>query len=260
MKKIILSILTIVTALSLYAQDNKRVKRVWADIQFAQHIGLNSWSDMDYANDGIQTASLSEIRSAINFYFRPSKFGGFVDMGLGIMPAPKMRSFNLDRMPMPHMGTQYYLREMISQSGPKSASAHFKIGTGVFGEFKATENLIVMPYLGIGGLTMARRSYEMILKEEGSNTQYNTIYTWGNNSDENSNVDMLGYLNARLNFKYKLNKRSSLSFGLEYTYFLNTIDLHARYANTFNGNIQRRIKVEGNNMNMLGISVGISFR
>ena len=265
MKKIILLlIIAVVSVPSLSAQSYKlkREKPCWFDFQIAQHIGLNSWSDVSYISDGLPAASITEIRGAFNFYLANPIFGAYIDMGLGIMPAPNMRSFTPGKMPMPNSGTQYYLREMVSESGPNKASAHFKIDAGLFGDIKATDRLNVMPYLGIGGITMSRRSFEMILKESGSNMQYNASYMWGRNVGQESYSDseMLGYVNARLNFRYKISARASLLFGLEYTYFFDTIDFYGKYSNTFNGNVQKSITVEGNNMNMLGLSIGLSFR
>ncbi len=227
-----------------------------------QNIGLNSWSDVGYVNDGLPSASVTEIRGVGNVYIVPSSFGAFMDMGLGIMPAPDMKSFDLGRMPMPNSGTRYYLREMVSESGADGASAHFKITAGLFGDFRATDKLNVMPYFGVGGMTMSRRNCEMVLKEDGSNNQYYTTYTWGHSSgdDNTSDSEMLGYLSGRLNFKYKLNPKSSLLLGLEYTYFFSAVNFYGKYSNTFNGNVQRSFEVKGNNMNMLGISLGLSFR
>jgi hypothetical protein len=46
---------------------------------------------------------------------------------------------------------------------------------------------------------------------------------------------------------------------MEYTWFLNTLDFYGRYTNTFNANVQRDFIVKGEKMNMIGVSVGISF-
>ena len=92
--------------------------------------------------------------------------------------------------------------------------------------------------------------------------QYRTIYVWAPESSEDSGSGsgMLGYWTARLNFQYKVSKRSSLLFGLEYTGFFGAMNFYSRYTNIFNGNIQRSVKVEGNRMSMFGVSVGLSFR
>jgi len=235
-------------------------RQVWFDLQIAQHIGLNPWSSASYVNDGFPAPSLTEFRGVLNGYLTDLHFGFFMDMGLGIMPAAGMKSFSPERMPMPRSGTQYYLREMLSESGNGNASAHFKMTVGLFGKIPAGEKLTIMPALGVGFLTMNQRKYEMILKEEGSNMQYQTTYIWNCIKDnEHQNAAPSGYLTGRLNFKYKISDKSHLLLGLEYAWFFNTLDFYGRYINTFNANIERDFSVKGNKMNMLGISVGISF-
>lgn len=250
---------------SLSAQDHRRgERRFWVDIQLAQHLGLNRWNSVGYANDALPAASITELRGVLNFnphIFPWFKF--FVDMGLGVTPAPTMKTFDLGRMPMPNSGTSYYLREMISESGSDKTSAHFRIAAGLFGEFRVADKLSVMPYAGIGGLTMSPRNYQMILKEDGTNMQYHATYRWGMNAcDEYGpyNGDMLGFFTGRINCRYKIKPGTSLLLGLEYTYFFDAMDFHGRYSNTFNDNISRSFMSAGNKMNMLGISVGISFR
>lgn len=257
--------MTVAIVQSLFSQENintkiytqNREKKAWVDFQAIQHIGLNNWSNADYVNDGFSATSITEIRGVLNCLL-VWPFYGFIDMGVGIMPGSK--SFNIDRMPMPYNGTQYYLREMLSESGSDKASAHFKMTAGLFSNFEATEKLTLMPYFGVGGLSLPSTSYEMILKEQGSNMQYNTMYVWGYKNSENYDTEpaMFGYLTGRLNFKYKISPKTSLLFGLEYTHFFNTLDFYGKYSNTFNGNIQRDFIIKGNKVNMLGISVGIS--
>ena len=261
-KSILFIIMSVAIMQSLFSQANIENKKAWIDLQAVQHIGLSQWSNVSYVNDGFPATSITEFKGILNWFLVGTAFGGFIDAGLGIMPAPGMKSFSLDRMPMPYNGTQYYLREMLSESGSDQTSAHFKITAGIFADFRAAEKLNIMPYFGAGGFSIAQRSYEVILKEQGSNMQYNTMYVWGyKNSDYNDNgSNMLGYLTGKLNFRYKISPKSSLLFGLEYTYFYNTLDFYGSYCNTFNGNIQRNFIVKGNKMNMLGISVGISFR
>ena len=246
---------------SLFSQDNRENKKTWIDLQLVQHLGLSKWSNAGYVNNGLPAASITELRGVLNCRLVGPMVYGFIDMGLGIMPAPSMTSLDIDRMPMPYSGTQYYLREMLSESGNTQASANFKITGGLFTDFPVTEKLTILPYFGVGGLSMSQRRSEMILKEQGSNMQYNTMYVWGHTnsgSSDNQSV-MLGYLTGRLNFKYRISAKSNLLFGLEYTYFFDTLDFYGRYYNTFNGNVQRDFTITGNNMNMLGISVGISF-
>ena len=260
-KSILFIIMSVVTIHFLFSQENRENKYLWIDLQLAQHFGLSTWSNVSYVNDGLPAASITELRGVLNCRLIGPMVYGFIDMGLGIMPAPSMKSFDINRMPMPYSGTQYYLREMLSESGNTQTSANFKITAGLFTNFRTTEKLTILPYFGIGGLSMSQRRSEMILKEQGSNMQYNTMYVWGhkNSGSSDSESVMLGYLTGRINFKYKISAKSNLLFGLEYTYFFDTLDFYGRYDNTFNGNIQRDFTVKGNNMNMLGISVGISF-
>jgi len=252
---------------SLSAQTNHDIyqgkEKVWFfDFQIVQHIGLNQWSNTGYANDGFPTAALTEFRGVYSHYFVFSYpyVGFFADMSLGLMPSPEMKSLNLDRMPMPQNGTQYYLREILSESGNNSTSAHFKMTFGLFGNIPVNKKLTIMPYLGVGTLTMPAKRYDAVLKEMGSNMQYETIYRW--NSIDNNGYDdaqPLNYLTGRLNFKYKLSDKSSLLLGLEYLWSFNTLDFYGKYTNTFNANIEREFTIKGNKMNMLGISAGISF-
>ena len=269
MKKFTSLLLAITLTQTLLAQISyqeteplfRKKSKGWIDFQIAQHIGLNPWSSVGYVNDGFPAASLTEFRGVLS-YLPGSHFGIFADMGIGIMPAADMKSFNPERMPMPHSGTQYYLREMISESGNGKTSAHFKMTFGFLGKIPARENLTILPYLGVGFLTMEQRRYEMILKEQGSNIQYQTTYIWNHSDDGNehdSNSSPGGYLTGRLNFKYKLSPKSNLLLGVEYTWFMNTLNFYGQYINTFNANIERNFTVKGNKMNMLGLSVGISF-
>jgi|GEM_PF-1722848 len=265
MRKSIILFLTIVLTQSLSAQndhtENEQEKEKalgWLDFQVAQHIGLNQWSSTASVNDGFPTASLTEFRGVCNIYVPKIYVGFFADMSVGIMPAPEMRTLTLDRMPMPYNGMQYYLRDILSESDNGSASAHFKMTFGLFGKIPANEKLAVMPYFGVGFLTMPQRRYEVILKEQGSNMQYHTVYSW-NHKENEEDSSSLGYLTGRLNFNYKLSQKLNLLMGLEYTWFFNTLDFYGKYSNTFNANIERDFSIKGNKMNMLGVSVGISF-
>jgi hypothetical protein len=102
--------------------------------------------------------------------------------------------------------------------------------------------------------------YEVLLKEQGTNMQYHTIYVWNckNNNDDRTVATQLGYVTGRLHFKYKFSHKSSLFVGLEYSWFLNTLDFYGRFTNTFNANVQRDFTVKGEKMNMIGISLGVS--
>ena len=261
MKKSIILFLIIALTQSLTAQNNQTTpEKAWFDIQISQHIGLNSWSNASYVNDGLPATTITELRGVLNILISKKYIGGFVDIGAGIMPAPKMQSLNLAQMPMPYSGTKYYLREILSESGSCNTSVNVKMTFGLFGKLSVNENLTVMPCLGYGFLTLPKREFEVILKEHGSNMQYQTKYIWNSKGkDEYGEPPVLGYCNGRLNFKYKLSAKTSLLFGLEYTWFLNTLDFYGKYTNTFNENVERDFTVKGNKVNMFGISAGISF-
>jgi hypothetical protein len=122
----------------------------------------------------------------------------------------------------------------------------------------------LMPYLGTGIMFMPCRRYEVILKEEGTNVQYYAGYSWGTGDGDLSlnswgRNDMLGYVTARVNFRYKISPRQSLLAGLEYTYVYDTINFRSWFEEPYNSNIVREERIKGRRMNMLGISVGISF-
>ena len=266
MKKNVILFFSFVLTISLSAQisdvkEKPTDKRMWFDLQIAQHFGLNPWGTA-YLHDGLPKAMITEFKGVFNIYLARPYLGVYADMGIGFMPAPKMQSLDLEQLPMPHNGAKYYLREVLSESGNTGTTAHFKMTFGLFGKIPVYEKLSVMPYLGLGFLTMPQRECEIILKEQGSNLQYRTLYVWNcKNGNENSydGATHPGYLVGKLNFKYKFSQRSSLLFGLEYTYFLQTLDFFGRYTNTFNANIQRNFNVKGEKMNMIGISVGLSF-
>ncbi len=265
MKKYILFIIAALAAAQPLSAQNYEVrdKSFWLDLQVVQHVGLNNWSNVGYVNDALPRTSVTEFRGVL--HCNPATVSWlniYAELGLNLMPAPKMKMSDVGLLPMPHSGTRYYIRDMISESGNDRTSASFRLGAGLLGEFRVAERLWFMPYLGVGTMSMSPRSYEVILKEEGSNMQYRTNYKWGiNDNDYDYGGDeMLGFMSGRLNFRYKLNGVSSLVFGLEYTHFFDSVNFYARYANTFNGNIKGKFREKGNKMNMLGLSVGISFR
>jgi len=266
MKKYIVLFLITVLMQTLSAHDDtvkvkKTDKRAWFDVQIMQHFGLNQWG-ADYIHDGFPRASITGLKTAFSLYMARPYFGAFVDAGIGFMPAPKMHSLDIDRMPMPRNGGKYYLREILSEFGNTGTTTHFMMTLGLFGKVPVSEKFSVMPYFGVGFLTMSQRKYEVILKEDGSNNQYRTLYVWNCKSgdeDYHAHATYPLYMAARLNFKYKFSPKSSLLVGLEYSWFLNTLDFYGRYTNTFNANIQRNFIVKGEKMNMLGISVGLSF-
>jgi hypothetical protein len=260
MKKILLVLVSVAAfAQPLSSQSHDR-KLFWVDIQAVQQVGLVQWSDAGFVNDGLPSPTMTELRGGINFLIpRAPWLGMFVDLGVAFMGRPAMRTFELDRMPLPTAGTEYYMREMLSESSANSAS--FKFTAGLLG-YIPTKNprLAIMPYLGIGGINLDRR-YEMILKEDGTNMQYRTIYEWGVGSPDSmyGMGGMAALWTARLKVRYSLGRSTSLLAGLEYSGFIDRINFHTSFTNTFNHNVGREIHTSGNRMHQIGLSVGIAF-
>lgn len=254
----ILLLLVVLCSLSVSAQNEKE-KSAWVDLQLTQLVGVNDWSSVDYVNNGLPRASLTELRGVLNIRLGNSNLGVFGDVGLGLMPAPKMKSFDLGQMEMPHNGTKYYLREMLSETGSSSTSAHFKATAGLFFTIQSGDKLRIVPHLGIGFMTMSKKSYDVLLKEDGSNLQYQAMYAWNSNEFGETKAPTPGYLTGRLNAKYKVAEKMSLMFGLEYMWVFSKLDYTAKFTNTFNQNIERNVLIKGEKMSMIGLSVGLSF-
>ncbi|MDR2968561.1 MAG: hypothetical protein LBV32_03025 [Tannerellaceae bacterium] len=262
MKRNLLLLIALIACTALLRAQEQRESnggklRPRIDIQLVQHIGLDAWSDAGYVTDGLPPVQMTEIRGVLGLHVKPA-FNLFGDMGIGITPASAMKSFDLGRMPLPNSGTGYYLREMLSETGTGKTAAHFKMTAGWFGNFRVGERCRIMPHAGLGVLSMEGRSYEMILKEDGSNAQYRTTYAWGRDFDYDEDypeVLPMGYLTGRVNVQFPLTRKLDLMLGLEYTHFLTEINFQTRYVNTFNENIRKDITVKGNRANMIGLSV-----
>ncbi|MDR2907741.1 MAG: hypothetical protein LBU91_07125 [Bacteroidales bacterium] len=264
MKKTIILLFSIAFAHAVCAQDTAtNVQQDFFSFQLVQHVGLNDWSSMGYAKRGFPDKGLTELRTTMTVTGK--YWGCFMDMGIGVMGGPKLNASDITQMPMPNSGTQYYLRDVITEQGMTGASVHFKMAAGFTGNIPINEDLMLKPYVGIGFITMPQRKYEVLLKEAGSNMEYRTSYIWNCENDAYGNGNASGdrttpgYLNLRLNLKYKVSEKTNLLVGLEYTNFLTGMDFFAHYSNVFNANIERNISVVGNRMNMLGLSVGLSF-
>lgn len=262
MKKTLFTLILLLAGANLAAaqEGNPGGKYFWIDLRAGQHLGLTEWTEASYANRGLPSPAVTELRATMNVHLmRSQHLGAFFDMGLGITPAPKMGSSDIGDLPAPYAGTQYWVREVLSERGSDKAGAHFKFTTGLFGDFELARRTRIMPYAGIGGMTINPRRYDVVLKEEGTNMLYNTTYSWAHHQGD-KNTYMLGYLSARLDFSHRVSPRSRLLVGVEYTWFFTKVNFYADYTNAFNANIQRRVKAAGNNMNMLGVTLGISFR
>ncbi len=257
-------ILTLVIALAAFAaasqaQDAPRRHRVvWFDFQLAEQVGINQWSEAGFVSDRLPRTSLTEFRAVFNVRF-PRYLGIFTDMGVGFMPASPASDFNLASFPGPARGGRYFLKEEYDNTISSEASAHFKMTWGFFGHFPTQGKFDIKPYVGVGFLTMATPRYSCVIKEENTNMMYRADYMWLND-DSYSDGTALGYLTGRLNFAYRLNRNTNLLFGFEYTWIFDRADFYADYTNTFNGNVYGSYYKKGNRMNMLGLSVGVSFR
>jgi hypothetical protein len=264
MKKIVIFLVAAVAAVqSLSAQRYLGANSGWwVDAQAVESFGINPWSDLGYVNDGFPKASLTEARFVFNFYLISPSLGVFTDMGLGVMPAPPMRKFGDAPLPLPETGHNYFVRG-IAEDGESRSSAHFRIAAGLFGDVQVSQRLAVLPYVGVGGMTMTRRSFDVRYKEDGSNNEYDAHYIWGRNKGDefSGNGEMLGYFTSRLNFRYELNPRTNLLFGLEYAHFWDSTYFFADFNRAYNDNVNKDpIKIKCKKMNMLGLSVGVSFR
>lgn len=248
---------------SVKAQDaqntqNLREPRVWFDFQIAQSFGLNNWNRVKFASDRLPRTSSTDLRTTFNIYlFRPVGF--FCDMGIGIMPAPRDGFSEPDAQAALSSGIPYYTKEITVENGSQTASGHFKMTFGLFGKIPATEKLSVSPYFGIGFMSMTSPTCEAILKEQDTNMQHTARYQWFGQDDEYDNSTSLGYLAFRLRFAYRVSPKLNLLFGAEYTWFPDRADFSETYTNYFNRNIVKTIRHEGNRLNMLGLSLGISF-
>lgn len=262
MKKIALLLFALACAANAHAQmlssnspSPQHTMRTWFDIQAVQHIGLNNWTGQRFVDDLLPPTSMTEIRGSVNIpLFRHA--GLFADMGVGIMPAPRKSTPDIMSFPLPTAGARYFLKEEISNGIMDNASANFKMTVGLFGRFSSGK-LNVMPYLGVGYMVVRAPSYEAVIKEDGTNMQYNASLFWM--ADEGYSETTLGYLTGRLNFSYPLSTRVNLLLGLEYTCYFTRPTFSAVYTNSFNYNIVKEYRIKGNRVNMLGVSLGFSF-
>lgn len=229
------------------------------DFQLIEQIGLNNWSNSNFVNQGLPESTFTEIRGVYNLNFTSSHFGVFVDMGIGILSSTEMKSLDMNKLPMPNSGTQYYLRETRTELGSSRVSPTIKMTIGTFRNLALTNMLSVTPYLGVGFMTTSQRKYEVVLKEDGKNTQYNATYIWNSGESSDGYPANLFYLNGRIKMSYKLSPKLNLILGAEYTHFLNSMDYYHKFTNSFNANIWKDNTIKGNKVNLLGLSVGIAF-
>ena len=234
-------------------------RRVWIDFRFSESFGLNRWSDQAFVNNHLPRTMSTDFKATLNI-MTGGPVGIFFDMGFGIMPGARNNSYDMGNFPTPKPGTQYYIREMITDHPGPDPSASFKMTTGVFGRIKTSSRFAVMPAVGIGFMTMTLPSYEVLLKEQGSNIQYRAAYSWFTASSDQSAdaVHVLGRLTGRLTFGYTFSEHAKLLFGLEYTWIFTPVKFSTTFTNDFNSAITKTFVMPGNRMNMFGVMIGIA--
>jgi len=259
MKKIsLLSVILLWSVGFVNAQETPQEPNVWFDFQMAQFFGFNEWNRVKFASDRLpSTSSSTDLRAAVNVYI-VKPVGFFCDMGVGIMPAPRDGFSDPAAQAMLATGVPYYTKEMTLEKGYQSASGHFKMTFGLFGKIPASDKLSVSPYFGIGLMSISAPTCEAILKEHESNMQYIAHYQWFG-QDEYNTAASLGYLAFRLRFAYHISPKFNLLFGIEYIWYAERVKFSETYTNYFNHNIVNTINHEGNQLSMLGLSLGISF-
>jgi hypothetical protein len=264
MKKVslLLPILLLWGAVSVNAQviQITKARKAWVDFQIAHSYGFNDWNRLKFASDRLPGTSSTDLRATINVCVIQKTVGIFHDIGVGIMPAPREGFSDPAAQAALFMGAPFHTKEITVEEGNQSASAHFKMTFGVFGKISISDKFAVSPRFGVGFTTMSAPTCEAVLKEHDSNMQYTARYQWlGMSKYDYDNSASLGYLAYRLCFSYQVSPKLNLLFGLEYTWHFTRADFSETYTNYFNHNITRTNHYRGNQLNMMGLSVGISF-
>ena len=261
MKKLILLSAMLLCGVLWANAQNTKDRKVRFDLQLVQSFGLNDWSSVKFASNRLpRTSSSTDLRASLNIHIIKRVAGIFGDMGVGIMPAPRNGLSDPAAQATSTLGARYYTKEITLEEGNQSANAHFKMTFGIFGKLSIANQLSMSPYLGIGFMTVSAPTCEAILKEHNSNMQYIARYQWfGQDEYDYGNTITHPYLAFRLRFAHHLPSKRNLLFGVEYTWFAERANFSESYTNYFNYNIVRTITHKGNQLNMLGFSVGISF-
>lgn len=230
------------------------------DIQLVQHFGLTNRSTFDFVNRGLPSSSFSELRGVYNLNLTKSNYGLFADFGIGLFSPSAMKSLDLNSLPTPNSGASYFVRGNVSESGSSSASLSMKLAVGAYKRFVLNDLLSFSPYVGIGLMTTSQRQYKLLLKESGSNNQYDAVYTWNcGDIDQEDFPPNQFFLTGRIKMSYKLSPKSSLILGMEYSQFLNAMDYRQKFTNSFNANVWTNQTIKGNKINTFGLSLGIEF-
>jgi len=260
-KTSLLSIILLWGVISINAQDLLQAPKApkgWFELQIAQSFGFNDWNRVAFASDRLpRTSSYTELRASANLHIIRKTVGIFNDIGVGVMPAPRSGFSDPAAQATLATGIPYYTKEVSVENGYQTATGHFKMTYGIFGRITAGEKLSVLPCFGVGFMTISAPNCEVILKEQDANMQYTARYQWFGKDEYNGST--LGFLSGRLRFAYHITSRQYLLFGVEYTWHFTRADFSETYTNYFNHNIVTTNTCEGNRLNMLGLSFGVSF-
>ena len=247
---------------SVIAQDTRDTqgRKTWIDFQIAHSYGFNDWNRLKFASDRLPGTSSTDLRATFNVSVVQKTVGIFHDIGVSIMPAPRDGYSDPAAQAALFMGTPFHTKEITREDGNQSAGAHFKMTIGLFGKIFVNDKLSVSPCFGIGFITLSTPTCEAVLKEHDTNMQYTVRYHWfGKDEYDYNNSVSLGYLAYRLRFACKVSPKLNLLFGCEYTWYFTPADFSETYTNYFNPNITKTNYYKGNKINMLGLSLGVSF-
>ncbi len=235
--------------------------KVWFDLDAAQSFGLQKWSDNRFVNDAMNKASSTDLRETFNWRWARG-FGFFQDLSLSIHPGTDGVGEDLSGVMPDRLNGQYHFKEFSAQNMGDHAGLYVKMTFGFFGQFKVNDRWQVMPYAGIGFMTINSPRLSAVIKEQGTNTYYNVTASWfGDYYDEFApDFATLGYLSGRLKFVHPIGKRTNLIFGIEYTWVFDEVDFQSTFTHMYNDRIVRTYSLKGNEMSWVGLSAGISFR
>jgi len=261
-KRSLFSVILLWGAILINAQETPQTPNapkkpvILFSLQLAQSFGLNDWNREKFASDRLPNISSStDLRFSVNLHIIRRTAGFFGEIGVGFMPAPRDGFSDPAMQAANYAGIPFYTKEITLEDGYQTANAHFKMTFGVFGRISVSEKFSVTPILGVGFMTMKAPNCNAILKEQDTNMQYIAKYQWFGQTEE----PVLGNLSGRLRFAYHLSSRHHLLFGIEYNWHFTRADFSETYTNYFNYNIVNSKYHKGNQLNMVGLSLGFTF-
>lgn len=221
-------------------------RRAWFDIQYVQTARLNDWNDVPYLEKQMPGRFSSNFRLAFNV----NPVGGF-DLWGGIewgISYPKHRDrVSGSSFPMTQ-GKEYYLTDTGKIDGSMNLAS---LSCGVSYSFKAGDWRI-SPGLGLAWQYLVAFDYKVTLKEKYSNTVIEQNYYWDGGA-------VIPCLVPRIQFAWKYDRHNSLLLGLEWRHALKTTDFNMTSTEVYSS-LRRTASLPGNRIDVLGVSVGISFR